>query len=82
MLGGPMTEGSPGREVDATRRRRRWPLLLLALPFAGTLWVPFYAAAEPRLWGIPYFYWYQFLWIGIGAALTGAVYFATREPGA
>jgi hypothetical protein len=43
------------------------------------LWVPFYDATEPRLGGWPYFYWYQFLWIGIGAVLTAVVYFATRE---
>ena len=57
---------------------RRWRLLLL-IPFVGTLWVPFYDSAEPRLGGVPYFYWYQFLWIGLGAALTGVVYFATRD---
>jgi hypothetical protein len=58
--------------------RRRWQLLLL-IPFVGTLWVPFYDSAEPRIGGVPYFYWYQFLWIGIGAAITALVYFATRE---
>lgn len=58
--------------------RRRWQLLLL-IPFVGTLWVPFYDSAEPRLGGVPYFYWYQFLWIGIGAGITALVYFATRE---
>ena len=35
---------------------------------------------EPRLGGVPYFYWYQFVWIGVGAAITAVVYFATREP--
>jgi hypothetical protein len=57
-----------------------WHLLLLA-PLVGVLWVPFYDSVEPRLGGVPYFYWYQFLWIGIGAALTAVVYFATRETG-
>jgi hypothetical protein len=52
--------------------------LALALPFVGTLWVPFFNTVEPELGSVPYFYWYQFLWIGISAALTGAVYFATR----
>ena len=61
-------------------RTRLWQLLLV-VPFVGTLWVPFYDAAEPRLGGVPYFYWYQFLWIGIGAALNALVYFATREEG-
>ena len=59
-------------------RARRWHILLL-VPFVGTLWVPFYNSAEPRLGGVPYFYWYQFLWIPIGAGITALVYFATRE---
>jgi hypothetical protein len=64
-----------------TEKRRAWPwYLLLLVPFVGTLWPPFYDALEPRLAGVPYFYWYQFLWIVIGAVLTGVVYFATREP--
>ena len=53
--------------------------LLLVVPFIAILWVPFYAGGEPALLGIPYFYWYQFLWILISAALTAVVYFATRE---
>jgi Protein of unknown function (DUF3311) len=55
-----------------------WYLLLL-VPFIAILWVPFYAGAEPMLAGIPYFYWYQFLWILISAVLTAIVYFATRD---
>ena len=53
--------------------------LLLVIPFVGVLWVPFYNSVEPRLGGIPYFYWYQFAWIAIGAALTAFVYLVTRE---
>jgi hypothetical protein len=60
------------------RRSARWYLLLIA-PFVGTLWVPFYNTVEPSVGGVPYFYWYQFLWIGISAALTAIVYFATRD---
>jgi hypothetical protein len=55
-----------------------WHLLLL-LPFVALLWVPFYDSVEPRVAGVPYFYWYQFLWVGIGAVLTAVVYFVTRE---
>jgi uncharacterized protein DUF3311 len=52
---------------------------LLALPFVGLLWVPFYNRSEPALAGFPYFYWYQFVWIGVSAGLTAVVYFATRD---
>jgi hypothetical protein len=66
-------------ERDEPRRRRLWPWYLpLLAPFVGMLWVPFYDAAEPRVAGVPFFYWYQFLWVGIGAGITAVVYFATR----
>ena len=41
----------------------RWWNLLLLIPFAALLWVPFYNRLDPRLFGIPFFYWYQFLWV-------------------
>jgi hypothetical protein len=55
-----------------------WYLLLL-IPFVAILWVPFYASATPDWRGIPFFYWYQFLWVFISAAITALVYFVTRE---
>jgi hypothetical protein len=66
------------RDVN-TGSARGWYLLLL-VPFVFILWVPFYASGEPVLFGFPFFYWYQFLWIVISAVLTAIVYFATREP--
>ncbi len=60
------------------RRRLLWHLLLIA-PFVGTLRVPFYNSVDPTVGGIPFFYWYQFAWIGVSAVLTAIVYFATRE---
>jgi hypothetical protein len=56
---------------DASKRssgRNRWNLLLV-LPFVALLWVPFYNALEPTLWGIPFFYWYQFLWVILTSGL-------------
>jgi hypothetical protein len=50
------------------------------VPFIAMLWVPSYASGQPAFYGIPYFYWYQFLWILISAVLTAVVYFMTREP--
>jgi hypothetical protein len=70
------------QDPDRPARSARGWLLLLIVPFIGTLWVPFYDSAEPALGGVPFFYWYQFLWVAIGAALTAVVYFATRRrPG-
>ena len=47
---------------------RLWNLLLL-IPFIAVLWVPFYNSVEPALWDIPFFYWYQFLWVILTSAL-------------
>lgn len=57
------------------RRRRPWLLILLLIPFIGVLWPPFYNSYQPDFIGIPFFYWYQLLWILITAALTAIVYF-------
>jgi hypothetical protein len=56
-----------------------WWYLLLILPFIALLYVPFYASSDPQLAGFPYFYWYQFLWVLLGAAVTAIVYFSTRR---
>jgi membrane protein implicated in regulation of membrane protease activity len=59
--------------------------VLLAIPVVALLWVSTYARETPRLWGFPFFYWYQFLWVFICAALTYAAHrlvLAARKPGA
>jgi hypothetical protein len=48
--------------------------LLLIIPFIGLLWVPFYNSIEPQLWGFPFFYWYQFIWVFVTAGLIWVVY--------
>lgn len=55
--------------------------ILLLLPFFGLLWVPFYNQATPELFGFPFFYWYQLLWVPVTAALTWFVFRATRHEG-
>ncbi|MEO8801583.1 MAG: DUF3311 domain-containing protein [Polyangiaceae bacterium] len=62
----------------APRRLTATHYVLLVVPFVGTLWVPFYNRVEPTVGGVPFFYWYQFLWIPIGAAITAYCYFTTR----
>ena len=67
--------------MDDPRTSRRgwsWWYLLLLVQFVAVLWPPFYNQLEPVLFGMPFFYWYQLLWIIIGAALTAAVYVATE----
>ncbi len=50
-----------------------WNLLLL-IPIFAYLWVPFYAKQEPAWLGIPFFYWYQTLWILLTSLILGMVY--------
>jgi hypothetical protein len=67
------------RSPRSRRPRTRLWYALLVPPFVGMLWVPFYNRIEPRAGSVPFFYWYQFAWIGISAILTAVVYFATRD---
>ena len=55
-----------------------WARVLLLIPFVAMLWVSSYNSAEPMIAGIPFFYWYQLLWILIGAAIIGFVYALER----
>ena len=63
----------------AQPREWSWWYLLFAVQFIAVLWPPFYNKAEPSWIGLPFFYWYQLLWILIGAVLTAIVYFATEK---
>jgi hypothetical protein len=48
--------------------------VLLAIPIIGLAIVPVYAKDGPRLWGFPFFYWYQFLWVFLASAFTWSAY--------
>jgi hypothetical protein len=67
--------------VEPARKRNGWSwwYLLLLVQFVALLWPPFYNRVEPSVIGMPFFYWYQLVWIIIGALLTGIVYFATED---
>lgn len=59
-------------------RHRRWWYLLLLVPFVVLSALPWFNHVEPRLFGLPFFWWFQFLWVPISACLTAIVYFATE----
>ena len=48
--------------------------VLLAIPVIALMWVSSYSKVEPRLWGFPFFIWYQFLWVFLCSALTYTAY--------
>jgi hypothetical protein len=56
-----------------------WWYLLFVVQFIAVLWPPFYNKAEPYVAGVPFFYWYQMLWVIISAVFTAIVYLATKD---
>jgi hypothetical protein len=48
--------------------------VLLAVPLVALALVPTYAKQDPHLWGFPFFYWYQFLWVFLASGFTWAAY--------
>ena len=66
-------------DKPAQRRRFRWSTLLLFVPYIAMMWVPSYNRALPEIAGIPFFYWYQLLWIVLGSLLLLPAYFAVTR---
>ena len=64
-------------EPKSQQSGRRWWYIVLIIPFIGTLFPSIYSSATPALGGIPYFYWYQLLWVVITGLLTILVHFLT-----
>jgi hypothetical protein len=58
--------------------KRHWLRVLFALPFIAMLWVSSYNRLTPELFGFPFFYWYQLMWVVISAAIAAIVYIAER----
>jgi hypothetical protein len=66
---------------DAQKKRKGWSwwYLLFVIQFAVVLWPPLYNTVEPTLLGIPFFYWFQLLWVIVSAVFTAVVYFVTSD---
>jgi hypothetical protein len=54
-----------------------WNLLLL-VPLL-MLVTPWFNRVDPRLGGLPFFYWFQFAFVIVGVACVSIVYAATRR---
>ncbi|RYE82275.1 MAG: DUF3311 domain-containing protein, partial [Hyphomicrobiales bacterium] len=46
----------------------------LAVAVAAPLLVWTYARRDPELWGVPFFFWYQFLLVIVSVVLTSVAY--------
>ncbi|WP_428536342.1 DUF3311 domain-containing protein [Rhodopila sp.] len=59
----------PGQQT-----KPHWLRVLFVLPFIAMLWVSSYNRLTPELFGFPFFFWYQLLWVIVSAALAGIIY--------
>jgi Protein of unknown function (DUF3311) len=74
-----------GRDPDPTDPR--WRLTptkylvaaILLIAIVVPLLVPTYDQEEPRLFGFPFFYWYQLAWVFIAAGLCALCYWLLKR---
>jgi hypothetical protein len=59
-------------------RETRWTWLLV-IPLIGTLIPVIYNTRDPEVFGVPFFYWYQMVWIPVSVLVTVTVYQATKR---
>jgi hypothetical protein len=73
---------SPRRIVRARLRQgERVKYLLLLAPCVVALWASFYNSVEPRLFGVPFFYWFQLLLVPLSAlCIYGADRIRKSQP--
>ncbi|MDH6123327.1 DUF3311 domain-containing protein [Kitasatospora sp. GP82] len=69
----PDTGASPGTVPVVTPERVLAGISLL-VPIVAMLWVSSYAKVAPEAGGMPFFYWYQLLWVPVSAVFTVAAY--------
>ncbi|MGH3629856.1 MAG: DUF3311 domain-containing protein [Sciscionella sp.] len=72
-----MSETPRPSEEEEGLRWNAWNLLLL-VPFL-MLVTPWFNTVEPRLFGLPFFYWSQFVFVPVGVVCVAIVYAMTRD---
>lgn len=66
--------GVPDGPPPTDRRKMIAAGVLLVIPIVALMWVPLYAREDPKLFGFPFFFWYQFLWVFLCSAMTWTAY--------
>jgi Protein of unknown function (DUF3311) len=80
MTSTPTPPGDAAGPGGIPRRSDRSPWnWLLLIPIVLPLIVPLYNRIEPTLFGWPFFYWGQLLFVPLGVLTTVVVYRATRR---
>ena len=74
---GPADRRPGGRGAPVNERNKGWYWLFL-LPFFGAFFPWIYNTNDPEFIGMPFFYWYQMLWVPLTVILTVVVYLKTR----
>jgi hypothetical protein len=74
---GPMSEPVLRGRGGGGLRVNPWNLVRL-VPFL-MLFTPWFNSIEPQLFGMPFFYWAQFLFVPVGVAAVAVVYLRTRD---
>jgi hypothetical protein len=79
----PASHRASGAQQRAAARRespdadpRHWWLLL---PIVASLATPLYNRADPRVFGMPFFYWFQLSLAGLSTIVMTAVYLTTKK---
>ncbi|SDT62332.1 Protein of unknown function [Streptomyces sp. TLI_053] len=70
----PEPEEPPGHRLPAVTPERVLAVLALLVPIVAMLWVGSYDKLGPEVGGVPFFYWYQLLWVPASAVFTVAAY--------
>jgi hypothetical protein len=70
-------QGRPGEGAE-NPDRSPWVLLLI-VPVVIPLITAIYNSVEPKLFGMPAFYWMQLAFVPLSALCTAVVYFKTRK---
>ena len=64
----------PAPRKPPTTAARALVALLFTIVFVGALAVPFYNRMEPSAAGVPFFYWFQIVWILVSGIATAIAY--------
>lgn len=79
-------QATPDEVASAAAGKKRNPdwhpwVPLLIVPVVLPLITTIYNRVDPKLWGIPAFYWVQMLYVFLSAVCTAIVYAASRPRG-
>ncbi|WP_136610321.1 DUF3311 domain-containing protein [Sinomonas albida] len=74
-------EGGPTRDTPTRGPARPLPYVIAGILLAAAIVLPLmpslYSFDQPRWGGMPFFYWYQLLWVPISAVLSSIAYWLT-----